>query len=1109
MSEEQPQMLDIRVSIDGPTEGLYRVFALLFEYGSYPPKMRRREGQIVFDNVTPSDRFRAHIITLGREHFSSNSLHSLLDLLLGPEHLALVSREGNRDRLRVTFEYDDPKLDFVPWESLTLQGAWRLRDRCAIVRRYRAEAVEFSSSLRLPIDVSIVNFTFPGIDMAEMLFDGFTKRARELGGIRWGSYSSGDPVVHIVFDSSSVAEVVTLPEEITRWPTARPRLLVLHNLSATLDERLIEVMRQMLRLGAGAVLLATQNVSESPFFFHTFYRKMMHNFPLDACVREALHTPFLDSPPQDALFMARKDGEFGLLLDRAVLEDIRPLDFPDRAKSIARSARPRRVRRGISREKPFGVAGESATELKNLLRDRVVSRLQSEQDWLFNSARQRLKEITFDEEEHGVYQTRQASEELQARARELELRAEALSQANAEALSAELTRWTNLWLTEQEREPPAVVAQSDPLVTGRPYQLHLQIGPRRGEAAVAVALDERPLKKAFETHEALTLDVMFFCTSTDFELAGDDLESTTSSELPSDTVEDEDSAVAVATMPLMSVVAHAKLVLPRFGATKELLVNVTPQQAGLKRLRTCIYYGNVMLQSLIFETEVVEMESDGVNGADDTIRNTTRTDYLATTDFALLDELPQPSLNLFTNKDANGTHWIGVFSSGDASAFGLKNGDMAVFKESTLEKGASKVRECLAEIQGPANYYKFSGTVPLSSQNIQLREGYLCKLADSGWSLFHSLFEAVGSDNTVEMGTKFRQRPQESEIISIARCGTDGATVPWGAMYTNPLDTHNPQPKKLCEIFKQQVAANVWDTTGPLPVLKEKKDLLDDPVACRNQPGCPLEDPQQRRLTVCPFGFWGMVHQIEQPLQQVATTPRNEIPEALSLYHQGQTSFLTLGRLQQTRIALGLYAGIDHARQHSADIKALGQSSSADVESEDTRQKILKMMEDGKQHVYYFYCHGQSDGNTFLLKVGAPGEFIGSSDLDPQDYINTWSTPRPLVVMNACETVATTPDVTHGFVYTLKRMGAVGVVGTEIKVSSLLAQPVGLQLLGHLLNRMSIGEAFLELRKYFLRQLNPLVLAYSYYSPATLHLHVDNDCHWCTSRRKAEKAPAS
>jgi hypothetical protein len=99
--------------------------------------------------------------------------------------------------------------------------------------------------------------------------------------------------------------------------------------------------------------------------------------------------------------------------------------------------------------------------------------------------------------------------------------------------------------------------------------------------------------------------------------------------------------------------------------------------------------------------------------------------------------------------------------------------------------------------------------------------------------------------------------------------------------------------------------------------------------------------------------------------------------------------------------------------------------------------------------------------------------------------------------MNGCETMAVTPNLTHGFLHTLKRLGAAGIVGTEIKVWTQLARPFGVRLLSDMFQGMSVGEAFLEARKYLLRQLNPLGLVYSYYAPATLHLHDPDDCNWC------------
>ena len=39
-------------------------------------------------------------------------------------------------------------------------------------------------------------------------------------------------------------------------------------------------------------------------------------------------------------------------------------------------------------------------------------------------------------------------------------------------------------------------------------------------------------------------------------------------------------------------------------------------------------------------------------------------------------------------------------------------------------------------------------------------------------------------------------------------------------------------------LFKDQLNSNLWSGDGSNS--NEKNDLLDDPVACRSQPACPL-----------------------------------------------------------------------------------------------------------------------------------------------------------------------------------------------------------------------------------------------------------------------------
>ncbi len=102
-----------------------------------------------------------------------------------------------------------------------------------------------------------------------------------------------------------------------------------------------------------------------------------------------------------------------------------------------------------------------------------------------------------------------------------------------------------------------------------------------------------------------------------------------------------------------------------------------------------------------------------------------------------------------------------------------------------------------------------------------------------------------------------------------------------------------------------------------------------------------------------------------------------------------------------------------------------------------------------------------------------------------------------MVILNACESGAETPEIIHGFLGKLRGLGASGIVGTEIEVWTQLARPVGRFLLRRLFEGRALGEAFLELRRNLLRQYNPLGLAYTLLGPAALHLHDSAGCDCC------------
>ena len=480
-------------------------------------------------------------------------------------------------------------------------------------------------------------------------------------------------------------------------------------------------------------------------------------------------------------------------------------------------------------------------------------------------------------------------------------------------------------------------------------------------------------------------------------------------------------------------------------------------------------------------------------------------DYVASSDLANLDELPRPSLNIFTNQASDGSHWIGLFASGEASGFRLRSGDVHTFGPGELAAMARQMRDLLAEIEGKRQY-KLAAPVPLEARQLERREKGLVALAITGYTLYDALFLSREDGLDMDRLRALRDAIQEPGIISVARCCGERTTIPWAALYDLPLDTGRPDEIRLCETLKSQLVANAWN--GDMTEVAEKHDRLDDPQACRANPLCPLKGAD-RKLTVCPFGFWGFMHQIEQPLQQVKAKSVDEVPEELRSRKFNQTSFLMHPRDDTLRIAMGAYPGILDADDHHVEINALESGDVLEVSYEKDRDRVLKLLERGGYHLYYLYCHGEMDGQVFKLKLGPrrhPG-YISAADLDPFE-IDWPDEPRPLVILNGCETMALTPELIHRFLGKLKSLGASGVVGSEIKVWTQLARPFGRRLIKRIFEGRSVGEAFLEGRVHLLRHYNPLGLVFSYYSPATLHLHEPDACAWCRAHPPT-RIPAS
>ncbi|HEU4733711.1 MAG TPA: C25 family cysteine peptidase [Kofleriaceae bacterium] len=529
--------------------------------------------------------------------------------------------------------------------------------------------------------------------------------------------------------------------------------------------------------------------------------------------------------------------------------------------------------------------------------------------------------------------------------------------------------------------------------------------------------------------------------------------------------------------------ATGTLRLPALGDSDTLALDLVVASAGAFSLRVCIYYGTVLLQSVAFEGAA------GQHAAEPgTVRSTL--DYAASADFMSLGQHEQPDVTIWSNQAADGTHWFGVFTGGATqSCLGLTNGGLQPLTTGDLESVAGSLRDALTSVlmrpaqakpdprhastkQGRA--YRFDPPVPADDAERGERLQQLVSLALAGWDAYNGLFPGLTST----------QSPAASAVgglLAIARCHPERVNIAWAALYDYHL-SKDPAPS-ACEVFAEQ--------------LRTGQDLLDRPQDCRARPGCPLGDVRRRDRTVCPFGFWGLRHRIEQPPHHIAPPAEGQIKDEMDVERaSGLKTAITRPGGNPVRLGIAWWPHFDERVKHHLEM--LDELGAAERESD--RDRILALLARGQKQIYYFFCHGEGENLTFELIVG-PGEHDAITVGDLNDDRYTWSAdgPAPLVFLNGCDTTAFRGDTINKFLTRFRAMGASGVIGTEIPVHTYLAEDVGKRVLAALAAGHPLGNAFLALRRDLLRtQINPLGLAYSFFASARLHVCEGAACHVCT-----------
>jgi hypothetical protein len=423
---------------------------------------------------------------------------------------------------------------------------------------------------------------------------------------------------------------------------------------------------------------------------------------------------------------------------------------------------------------------------------------------------------------------------------------------------------------------------------------------------------------------------------------------------------------------------------------------------------------------------------------------------------AKLNVLRARPLSIVINDDAVGTHAIAFNGdSDDVVAFHLSEGQ--------LGDAIGAVRAALRDVHLEEYGGRLEGRIQLrnryDSRNAKTRIEFradLRRLAPLGRDLWEVLFAAKPERRRQLLQGVLR----DPAVIQVARTGHSTFVFPWALVYDIPLEPGNPSAWAYCSVVDE------WDPHDEPP--EEASDR------------CPYE-AGHRLNVLCPFGFWGVHHVIEQP------------PSMPS----GRTLPVTVKvDAPPPHIVVGLSQTLDF-RLTAAHMDRLEQCLQGySFERAETRAKVQSGLSDPGLEFVYFYCHGaRSDiagaAPQPCLEVGN-GERLTPSDIGawfdalwPADH---WRVTSPLVFINGCHTAEITPRTLVQFVDAFAGVFAAGVIGTEIAVHQQVAGEAAEEFWRRLQAGASVGEALRGMRVHLLRKNNLIGLAYTAYCSADLRL---------------------
>lgn len=458
--------------------------------------------------------------------------------------------------------------------------------------------------------------------------------------------------------------------------------------------------------------------------------------------------------------------------------------------------------------------------------------------------------------------------------------------------------------------------------------------------------------------------------------------------------------------------------LPRERAGYLQIPFMTRGRPGIVSLRCTVYHHNNAVQSI----RVTFTNGSGGRGQAALIHGVV--DYSLASDLALADGLAPRRLSIVTNQSpatagsagsTAGSHTIVVKGTGTpAVAANLTEAGVA---ETLRAMRAELALITLGRDEQDSQYDADNAATP---EQLTADLETLAYLGARFWQ------DAVpfGADRDV-------LRPMLASCATIQVARVTDTVFPWALVYDYPhlLD----DPWEPCELLRRWTSA--------------RAALAGYPDACPFAAG-------HRLNTLCPYGFWGFRHLIEQPPSVARGLLRTTIP-------------VPAGSNAAAVRSLNLDA--DLSARHLTRLKEC-LAPRFQVTDCDSRADFVAAI-DTPLPLIYFYCHGRTmligdrgvDLTTPYLEIGS-GEKLGTADLNAWADAGQWRRERwrevpPLVFINGCHTAAMSPEQLVTFVNSFAGAEAAGVIGTEIAVAQPVASEFAQRFYQHLLRGSADGDA--------------------------------------------------